>query len=138
MVAGPLLTLSQKGLLRGVGERIDRLMAYYLAANRSQSELYTGVTSLQGTIQLYNGDADRLQAAITQDLLRLFSNNFDDPQVTVTVTDTSSFDNSHRMTIAMDIVVWDSGVSYSVGKELESINGVVQPMITLNNTGQAS
>ena len=136
MASSPLFTLSRKGLLRGVGERIDRLMAYYLASNRSQSELYTGVKSLQSTIQLHSADTTRLQEAVQADLIGLFTPNFDDVAVTVTLSDTTIFDNSYRMTITMDIIVWDAGTPYSVGKELETMNGVVQSMITLNNTGQ--
>jgi len=138
MASSPLFTLSRKGLLRGVGERIDRVMAYYLAANRSQSELYVGVRSLQGTIQLFNSDPDRLRSQVEQDLIALFTPLFDDVAATVTIQDTSTFDQSNRMTIVMDVVVWKGTQPYSVGKELETINGVVQSMITLNNTGQTS
>lgn len=137
MASSPLFTLSRKGLLRGVGERIDRLMAYYLAANLSQSELYTGVKSLQGAIQLYQSNPERLKQTVQSDLLNLFRSNFDDVTVTVSIKDTSAFDQSNRMNLVMDIVVWDQGTPYSVGKELETINGVVQSMITLNN-GQTS
>lgn len=137
MASSPLFTLSRQGLLRGVGERIDRIMAYYLASNRSQSELYNGVKSLQGTIQLYQNDPDRLKQTVQSDLTGLFAANFDDVTASVSIKDVSDFDNSQRMNIVMDIIVWDQGVAYSVGKELQTINGVVQSMITLNN-GQIS
>lgn len=137
MASGPLFTLSRKGLLRGVGERISQIFAYYLASNLSQSDLYIGIRSLQGTIQHYNNDASKLQAGISDDLSALFGANFDDVSVTVTIQDTSSFDQSNRMTITIDVIVWEGQVPYSVGQVLETVNGIVQTMINTNNTGTA-
>lgn len=135
MPSNPLFTLSRKGLLRGVGERIDRVMAYYLASSPSQNELYANVVSLSDTIQKSNSDPTYLKTNIASDLQNLFSPIFDSVTVNVAVTDTSTFDHSNRLTITADIIVYEGGVPYSVGKELTTVNGIFQRMVDYNNTG---
>lgn len=133
MASNPLATLSRKGWLKGVAERADRQLAYYLASDASQSQLYKGsIRSLQATIQLYNTNGTRLGQAVEEDLNSLFNAIFDGVNVIVTVTDTAT-DGSNRYNIAIDVTITEAGVTYQLGETLQTINGVVQPLLSTNN-----
>lgn len=133
MASNPLPTLSRKGWLDGVAERADRQLAYYLASNASQTMLYRGnVRSLQATVQAYNNDATRLKSAVESDLTALYLAVFDAVSVNVTVTDTAT-DGSYRYNIAMDVVLTEAGQNYQLGNVIQTINGVVQPLLSSIN-----
>jgi len=129
-----VLSLSRKGYLTDMGEKADRIYAYYLSNDFSQSELYRGkVVSLQSTIQQAGSDAQALQDQVRTDLQRMFSAAFDHASVAITVTDTA-FDGSHRFNIAIDVTVTDNGVTQSLGTLLlQSQDGIVQTLTNANN-----
>lgn len=133
MASNPLLTLSRKGLLKGVAERADRVMAYYVTTDLSQTYLYKGqVKSFQGTIQQFNNDKVLLRQQVTADLLAMFTSVFDLADVTVTIEDTA-VDGSNRMNIVIDVIITEAGVQYSLGSVIQSINGVFTQLIQQNS-----
>ncbi len=133
MASNPVLTLSTKGLLMGVAERLDYVYACYLGSQASQSFLYKGsVKSLQATIQEFGTEPSQLKSVIEADLTTMYMGVFDAVDVNVTVT-TPATDGSNRFNIAIDLIVTDKGQTYSLGKELQSINGIVTQLLTSNN-----
>jgi hypothetical protein len=130
-----VLSLSRKGYLTDMGEKADRIFAYYLTNDYSQSFLYKGnVTSLQSTIQqVGSADALTLQSQVRSDLQSLFNAYFDLAVVTVTVT-TPAWDGSNRYNIAIGITVTDNGVTQSLGTLLlQAQDGIVQTLTNANN-----
>jgi hypothetical protein len=133
MTSNPLATMSRKGYLTGVNERLDRQLAYYLTSDLSQTTLYQGsVRSFQGTIQQYNDNITGLQQAVEADLTALYSAIFDAVVVSITVNETSP-DGTNRLDIVIDVIVTDAGVNYSLGQGIQSINGVATPLILAAN-----
>lgn len=136
MPSNPLLSLSSKGVLHSVAERLDVKFAYYLVSKASQSPLYQSgqVRSLAKSIQLTGNDPTALKRQIEEDLTFLYTGLFDNVQVTVTILDQAS-DGTNRLAIQMDIIVTDQGTSYSAGAQIYTINGVVQRLAELLNNG---
>lgn len=133
MPANSLLTASRKGILTGVAEKADRSLAYYLASDASQSNLYKGnIRSLQGTIQKVGNNAAALKNQVEADLFALYIGLYDAVSVTVTITDVA-WDGSSRFNIQIDVILTQDGVQYSLGQLCQSINGVVQPLLNQNN-----
>lgn len=133
MASNPLATLSRKGWLSGIAERADRVLAYYFTSDKSQSQLYHGrIRSLQATVQAHNNNGTRLGQAVEADLTALYTAIFDGASVNVTVTDTAT-DGSNRYNIAMEVVITEKGTNYQLGAVIQTINGVVQPIISRNN-----
>lgn len=133
MASNPLLTLSSKGLLTGVEERCDRLWAYFMTSNATQSTLYLGsVKSLSSIIAQTSPDLDAMRSQIQGEVSNLFNSYFDSALASVTIT-TPSYDGSERYNIAIDLSISEKGKDYSLGRVLESINGVLQPILDTNN-----
>ena len=134
MANNGVMTLSRKGIITGVAERIQRLYAYYITTNSSQGRgQFTNAPSLQGTIQAYGHSSKLLPQYVQDDLNAIFNPHFDAVEATVTINETSSFDNSHRMTIVMDVVVYVGSTPYSMGQQINSINGVLQDIFNAVN-----
>lgn len=130
-----VLSLSRKGILTDPGDKADRLMAYYISSDRSQSFLYNGqVLSFQGSIQaIGNNNALALQTRITQDLNTLFGSAFDAVNAVVEVS-TPATDGTYRYNIAMSVQFTENGVNYQLPQLLfSSENGITQRLFTLNN-----
>lgn len=134
-MSNAVLSLSRKGTLTDAFEKADRLIAYYLTSNISQSMIYNGnVLSFQGAIQEYgNGDALSLQNRITADLNTLLGSAFDSVQANVVVS-TPAQDGSDRYNIQIAAVVTQNGTAYNLPQLLFSSNdGIVANLLTLNN-----
>jgi hypothetical protein len=127
-------SLSRKGYLTDVAERADRVFAYYLASDKSQSYLYAGnVLSMQATIQEVGNNQQKLQSQITQDLATLFNNVFDLAAVTVAIT-TPAWDGTNRFNIAISTTLTDAGTTYDLGTLLlQSQDGIVTKLVNANN-----
>jgi hypothetical protein len=130
-----VLTLSRRGFLTDPQEKADRLMAYYLSSDKSQSFLYNGlILSFQGTIQqVGNNNAQGLQNQITSDLNTLFGSAFDAVNAVVSIT-TPATDGTYRYNIAISVQITEDGNTYQLPELLfSSANGITQQLIALNN-----
>lgn len=133
MANNPLLTVSRKGILRGIAEKADRKLAYYMTSDASQSILYKGsVRSLQSTVQQKGGDRLALEEAVQKDMEALYSGLYDEVTANISVKE-QAWDGSQRFDIQIDVIITQDGVRYSLGRLIQSINGVVQPLIDQTN-----
>jgi hypothetical protein len=128
-----LATLSRKGWLTGIAERADRVYAYYLTTNKSQSYLYNGnVASLQATIQEVGNNATALQTQVQNDLYTLYSAVFDAATVAVSVS-APAWDGSNRLNITIDVSVTENGQTYSLGTLQQSFDSITKQLVAQTN-----
>ncbi len=137
-MANAIPSLSGKGWIQDVKPKADKLMAYYLTSNYSQTDLFRGdVVSLPKQVQEHNSDPVALRDLIRADLERLLGRYFDSVTVDVS-TDIPNKDDPARLNITLNATVVQDGVSYALGRLIESAQGQVAKIFTLNNEGKLS
>lgn len=128
-------TLSTAGFVSDVPSMIDRMLAYYLTSDFSQSNVFFGqVVSLQKQMQQYQHDPLTLQTRIREELTGYFGGAFDSVTVNVS-TEIPNPDDPNRINVTVEAVIVKDGKSYSVGKLIETQNSITQKIINLNNEG---
>lgn len=125
-------SLSSAGWLGEVSDKADKLMAYYLTTDYSQTHLYPKqVVSLAYHIAEYSNNYLDLEVRVRIDLEQYFKRYFDDVEIIVSV---SAYDPEEPslLNLTLDVVVVQDGVSYSLGREIGTKNGSI---ITILNRG---
>ncbi len=131
-------SLSPAGWVSGPAEKLDRLLSYYFVSEYSQTNLYQGrVKSLPMHIKRYGNDENALQDAMRQALEELLRPYFDQVSVNIT-TDKPIKDDLGRINVMVDIQVQQDSVTYSAGRELETLNGTLMRIIDINNNQGAN
>lgn len=127
-------TLSTKGWVSSIEEKGDRVIAWFITSEYSQSELYYGqIASLAHLIKEYGHDRTLLQSEVTESLERLLMRNFNNNAVVrVTVEDTDP-QKPGQMTIRLNCTVREDGQSHSLGRRIRFVDGVLAEVINLNN-----
>ncbi len=135
MANNPVPSLSGKGWIRDAKPKADKLMAYYLTSNFSQTNLFRGeVVSLPKQVQEFNSDPTALRDLIQDDLRRMLGRYFD--QVTVEVTtDRPNKEDPARLNITLSVFVTQEGQTYSLGRLIETADGQVSQIMAINNKG---
>ncbi|AHI60387.1 hypothetical protein RAY_236 [Erwinia phage vB_EamM_RAY] len=115
-------TMSVTGYVTGVTETIDRMFAYWLTAQYSQTYLARGnIHSLQYLIQQYDGNPERLCDAVVKDLKNYFTGPFDAATVTCNPRYATSERDEKFYMLEIDIKVSNGDIGYDVGRRLLEI-----------------
>lgn len=115
-------TMSAVGYVTGVTETIDRMFAYWLTAQYSQTYLARGnIHSLQYLIQKYDGNPERLCEAVNKDLKAYFTGIFDAVNVTCNPRYATTERNEKFYMLEIDIKVSNGSIGYDVGRRLLEI-----------------
>lgn len=126
-------TLSSAGWLETVGQKADRLFAYYLTSEFSQSYLYhNNVTSMTYHIQQYGNRPLELQEVVQRELKAMLNSYFDDVELRVAVDEPAQGD-PERINITIDCKVIQDGVPYSLGRLVKATQSKVIEFMELNN-----
>ncbi len=128
-------TLSMAGFVSDVPTMIDRMLAYYLTSDYSQSNIFQGqILSLQKQIQAYQHNLLTLSTKVREDLEGYFSPNFDGMTIQVR-SDLPNAEDPNRINLTINAVLVKDGVSYSLGKLIETQHSITKNIINLNNEG---
>jgi len=115
-------TMSVVGFVTGVTETIDRMFAYWLTAQYSQSYIARGnIHSFQYLIQRHDGDPDALCTAVQSDLKKYFLGTFDKVDVVCTPRYATSKRQEKFYTLEIDIKVVRDNIGYDVARRLLEI-----------------
>lgn len=126
-------SLSASGWVEEISERADKLMAYYLTSDYSQSEIYAGtVVSLQYHIEQYGHNTTELRTHVENGLRGYFERYFDSAEVTLTINDPTS-DDDNRTELKVECYITDNGSKYSLGRLIAVIDSKVVSFIDINN-----
>lgn len=125
-------TLSIDGWINELAAVCDRLLAYFLVSDYSQTELYPDeISSLPYIIKTYGDDEIRLKSVLTSTLNKYLSRHFDRADVSVSTNNVSTTD--YRLEIKLIITVYQNDVQYSVGQLIQTVNSVVTNIVNINN-----
>lgn len=129
-------SLSSTGWITSSESMIDLIFGHYLTSSYSQDYIFRGsVRSLPYTIEQYNGKNNNsgLEQAIRVDLEDLYGDLFTINSVDVTV---AKIPSSNGLKINIYMALTDNeGKTLNLSQVLSSINGVVNKLANINNTG---
>lgn len=124
MVKKPVPSLSNAGWLNEIQDKADKLLSYYLTTEYSQTHIYMDkVVSLAYHIAHYFKSPLDLRQKMTQDLEAYFGRYFEKCLVDIQIVEME--ESNSRLDIQLEIFVTEDGKTYSVGKEVKSLNGKV-------------
>lgn len=128
-------SLTASGWLAEISEKADALISYYITSEHSQSYLYQGnITSLTYHIQQHGNEPQRLESRMKDDLHIFLTRYFDAVEVEVT-TEIPDVDDPNRINITLDVILFDNGFKYSLGRVIRSENKRVVKVFKINNEG---
>lgn len=134
MATQVLPTLSSSGWVESPSEKANRLFAYYFTSMKSQTALYgLGVTSLQWTIQQNGGDMLGLKNDMTESLNRYLRSYFDYAEVDIQIEELEP--HTGKMRVRLYATVRQDEINYSFGKLIVQEEGILQPILDMNNEG---
>lgn len=126
-------TLSGDGFATDIRKQADALMAYYLASDYSQSNVFLGnIMSLAYQVQEHGHDTFALKQEIERSSEEYLGRHFDTARVTVDIED---IDDRAQYNIIYNAVVTKAGLSYSLGKLIEIQNNKVVKIINIMQNG---
>lgn len=136
-------TLSGGGWLRGMSERADALVSYFLVSDYSQSLAHLGkVKSLPYYIQQYGKDPAKLKSEAERKLSELLDAYFESASVSVTIVEPDMESNQTagafkpadgRLDLRFNVIVREDGKNYSLGRLVSYMNSTLSRVVDLNN-----
>ncbi len=138
MVTQVIPTLSLAGFVQDMPTKIDRMLAYYLTSDYSQSNVFKGrILSLQKHVQAYQHDLRTLTTKVREDLEGYFGAVCDAQTISVSA-ETPNPDDPNRINLSISAMLYKDGKGYSLGKLIETQNSITLSIINLNNEGVVS
>lgn len=121
-------TLDTSGWVKGVAQKAERVMSYYVTTQYSQSNTFKGqVRSLQSTIQRTMHDKSALMQAVQTDMIALLNAYYDSVSVSVDIKPYKGDEN--KMNIQMTATVVEGGLSYDYGRLISVSNGIIDKVM---------
>jgi len=130
-----LPSLDTAGWVTDVGEKAERLLAYFLTSDHSQSNAFVGlVQSLPYIIQSYIGNFLFLRGEIERSLNALYRDYFDGCSITVTIEPIvqNGVESESEYSITLAVTVTEAGRNHSLGRILSVNNKVINRVSPLN------
>lgn len=126
----PVPTLSSAGFVTGIQEKADRLFAYFLVSQYSQTYSHAGqISSFPKILQEQANDPSGLNTAVRQALIDLYQGYFDSVEVDV---DTVPFpDNDSKLNIKISVILTQDGTSHSLSRLVSTQDSVVSKVVKL-------
>jgi hypothetical protein len=121
-------TMDSAGWLTNPAQKADRLMAYFLVNNHSQSNLFLGqVRSLPYIIQSNPNDMPSVQTQVSNALNTVFGAAFDQVQVSVAMTGgAKSLGGSASIyDISIQVDCTQDGVTQSLGRLINIVDSKI-------------
>lgn len=128
-------SLSMRGLVDNVGDRVDLLLSYFLIANYSQTELYySKITSLSYLVKRFGNQPSELTAQIKRVLSQQLLRYFEGALVECSYTYLSAGLSSGPYQIRIVITALDAnGVRVNIASDLDIIDGKFKEIARRNN-----
>jgi len=127
-------SLSTKGWIQTVPEKVDKLLCYYFLSERSQSDWYK-IVSLPYQIATTGNQPSQLQQLVQNDLYDYFKRYYpENVTCEVTIKDKRE-DGSEiaRYEIQTSVIVVVDGINYSIAKLVSVVNSQITLLGNINN-----
>lgn len=134
----PVPTLSTSGFVETLGEKLDRLLAYFCVSESNQSDLFRyKVSSLSGLVAEYGDEPGSLCSAMKNTLTDYFSHYFDQVEVDVTYKYDNEKQQAGRYSLFTDLVAKDSesGERRHLFREIKMNGSLFLAIAKINDDG---
>lgn len=131
----PVATLSAKGYVRSITEKLDTLMAHFYASDANQDHLFVGtIANLANLVKESGHDIPRFKNSLRTTLHDYLGRFFE--LVVVDVDDDTDNNFSNRVTVTVSAMVTQAGERYDLSHQLALVDGKFEKITKLNNTGR--
>ncbi len=128
----PVPTLSTLGYITDAVKKFDFLLSHFFLSDYNQTYLYKGhVTSLTRIIENSGNHIESTILGLTNGLKDYLKRYYLDADVKVTTPDTEV----SNIELTISITVTEAGSSYTFMRLLEAVDGKMQKIVKINNTG---
>lgn len=121
-------SLDMTGWVEGIAQSADKLFAYFLTSDKSQSNIYQ-VHSFPFLIQKFTDRPRELEEGVQSALRALYSLYFDDVSVTVKVVPYKEDDS--KLDVRINMTIRSGEYQYSLGRLISSVNKAISSVTTL-------
>lgn len=129
-------TLSTKGWVTGLHEKIDLIFSHYVTSQYHQTTHHLGnVRSLQYTVKQFYSQPERLKEAITEDLIELIGDYVDELDVRVSYTQR---DEGPQYDYEISLSIIHQGYQWKRFKTYRIDESKFEELMNINNTGGVS
>jgi hypothetical protein len=126
-------TLSTIGWVDTIEKKGDRALSYFFTSEYSQSTLYPGkIASLQYLVKENGSNVTNLQTQVRDVLDNLLRRYFEQVDVTVRVSNLNP-EEPGKLIIRFRCIIRENGVEYSLGRQVELLNGTLDKIRKINN-----
>lgn len=120
------------GWISSIEKQGDKVLAYFLTSEYSQSVLYQGnIASLQYLVRRFGDDQVELQRQVQEVLQDLMERYFGSVDVGITVK--ADTNDESRLIIQFSCIIRDAVPEVSLGRRVEMIDGTLAKIVTINN-----
>lgn len=133
--AKPIASLSSKGWITSITEKLDLMMAHFHASDANQDFLHAGsIANLAMLIKESGNDIPRFKHGLRTVLEQYLGHIFE--MVVVDVNDDLEQQQSNRVHVSYAVMVTEAGQRYDLSYQLSLIDGKFEKITKLNNTGR--
>ena len=134
----PVPTLSEQGYVYSTGDKLDRLLSYYLLTDANQSEIFKDVVvSYQHLIAQHQHQPNVLCGEVKKQLEQYLSRYFNVATVEVTFKDLKEGTNDGPYEVVIDAIAGDTiDDQQRLYKNVRMEDGILTTVFTYNNTGR--
>jgi hypothetical protein len=124
-------TLSPKGFVSTIADKVDAAMLNFYVSLYSQSNIYRGSNKpLAFLVQQHGESMLGMEEALTTELSTYLSRLFE-----YAVVNTVGSEEGNSINLRLDIMVRDNGKEYSIGHEILTRNSKIVDIVDIINTG---
>lgn len=134
----PVPTLSEQGYVYSTGDKLDRLLSYYLLTDANQSEIFKDVVvSYQHLIAQHQHQPNVLCGEVEKQLEQYLNRYFNVATVEVTFKDLKEGINDGPYEVVIDAIAGDTiDDQQRLYKNVRMEDGILTAVFTYNNTGR--
>lgn len=128
-----LPTVSESGWIRDPISVFDRLLAYIIVSDYSQTNLYRGnITSIPKILQQHQGNITDMTIALGDNIGRFLSRYY--KSASAEAIDVTEDINDSKVSLSLYVKVTDyDNQSHTFSRMLETQDGIVKKIININN-----
>lgn len=129
-------SISDRGWITAVPEKVDQLLSYFFESDKIQTYLYAGhVTNLQNILQQYGNNVPQLCIQLRAMLEPYFGGYFDTAVVEVNANNDPTVNPTNAVQLTIVASLQDNGVQYSLGSLVQVNDSSFQRVMGLINYG---
>ena len=135
-MSSSVVTVDTVGFVRGASEKADRLFAYFLATEKSQTDMHQSSThSFPQLLQEWANDRTGFRVALSRALQEHLLQGFDLAEVDVSlvpIKDPTTGVETGKLDVEIRAVVTENGIRHSLGRLIQTSNQTIMAITPIH------